>query len=38
MFVRWGVVGFVGSVMVELDVKLGATLYQDWILLSSFVF
>ncbi len=37
MFVRQGVVGFIGSVMVELDVKLGATFYQDWILLISFV-
>jgi hypothetical protein len=37
MFVRWGVVGFVGSVMVELDIKPGATFYKDWILLSSFV-
>jgi hypothetical protein len=37
MFVRQGVVGFVGLVMVELDVKPGATIYRDWILLSSFV-
>jgi hypothetical protein len=37
MLVRRGVVGFVGSVMVELDVKPRATFYRDWNLLSSFV-